>query len=268
MTEHTTTAADRLAGEEIRIHLRDPNEEQRAEDDFFRTSGDENASADLYRSLFYAGRALALYTFDHMVARFGLTFEGSVLELGGGYGYLSAYLKKKRPELRVVYSDVSIEAVRKSRQYEDFFGTRLDEKWVTGAEDTPFPDDSFDRVLFFASFHHTQDPAAAVREVARVLKPGGAVYMLFEPSCPGYLKPLYDFHVRRATVKEQYYSVGEYRRFFTGAGLAFRRHNYRSYLYRHSERSSLYYAFLSMLPGFAANAFPCSQVLVGVKPAA
>ena len=260
------TAADQLAGEEIRIHLHAPNEEQQAEDVFFRTSEDENASADLYRSLFYAGRALALYTFDHMVQRFGLTFQGSVLELGGGYGYLSAYLKKKRPDLNVVYSDVSLEAVRKSGQYESFFGTRLDAKWVTGAEDTPFPDASFDRVLFFASFHHTQDPAAAVRECARVLKPGGEVYMLFEPSCPGYLKPLYDFHVRRETVKEQYYSVGEYRGFFRAAGLSFRRHNYRSYLYRHSERSTLYYVLLSMLPAFMANAFPCSQVLVGTKP--
>jgi len=261
-------AVDRLADEEIRIHLRAPNDEQRAEDDFFRTSEDENASADMYRSLFYAGRALALLTFDHMVERFGLTFEGSVLELGGGYGYLSAYLKKKRPELEVVYSDVSVEAVRKSRQFEDFFGTRVDAKWVTGAEDTPFPDASFDRVLFFASFHHTQNPGAAVREVARILKPGGKVYMLFEPSCPAYLKPLYDFHVRRETVKENYYTVGEYRRFFTQAGLKFRRHNYRSYLYRHSERSSLYYAFLSLLPGFLANAFPCSQVLIGEKTGA
>lgn len=260
------TAVDRPAEEEFRVHLLDPNEDQRAEEEYFRSSEDENISAPLYRSLFYAGRALALFSFQEIVRRYGLTFGGSLLELGGGYGYLSCYLKKEHPELTVVYSDVSREAVRKSRQYEDFFGVRLDEKWVTSAEDTPFPDASFDTVLFFSSFHHTQDPAGAVRECARVLKPGGKLVMLFEPSAPGYLKPLYDFHVRRETIKEKYYSVGEYRRFFTGAGLTFRHHNYRSYLYRQSQRSSLYYFLLSLLPHFLVNAFPCTQVMIGEKP--
>ncbi len=252
----------------IRVHLDRPNEEQQAEDDFFRSSEDERASAELYRSLLYVGKAQSLLTFDDMVRRFGLSFHGSVLELGGGYGYLSSYVKKRHPECRVVFSDVSREAVEKSGQYEDFFGVSLDEKWVTGAEETPFPDASFDRVMFFASFHHTQDPQAAVRECARILRPSGELYLLFEPSCPGYLKPLYDFHVRRDEVKENYYSVGEYRRFFRSAGLGFRQHNYRSFLYRRSERSALYYAVLSMLPGFAVNAFPCSQVIVGSKPGA
>src|SRR5690606_15204100 len=109
------TPVDRDAEDGFHVHLRDLNEEQRAEETFFRTSPDENASAELYRSLLYAGRALALLTFDEMVRRFGLVFEGSVLELGGGYGYLGAYLKKRQPELTVVYSDVSREAVRKSR---------------------------------------------------------------------------------------------------------------------------------------------------------
>lgn len=250
---------------EILVHLSRPNAEQKAEDDFFRASEDENASADLYRSFLYVGKALSLLTFDEMVQRFGLTFHGTVLELGGGYGYLSSYLKKKYPDLTVFFSDVSEEAVRKSCQYEEFFGVTLDSKWVTSAEDTPFPDESFDRVVFFASFHHTQDPGAAVRECARILRPGGQLLLLFEPSCPGYLKPLYDRHVRRDEVKENYYSVGEYREMFVRAGLSFRHHNYTSYLYRRSQKSALYYTLLSMLPGFTVNAFPCSQVIVGEK---
>jgi ubiquinone/menaquinone biosynthesis C-methylase UbiE len=257
-------AAD--TSERFLVHLRDPNEDQRAEDDFFRASEDEMASAELYRSLLYVGKALSLLTFDDMVQRFGLTFRGRVLELGGGYGYLSTYLKKKHPEATVVFSDVSPEAVRKSSQYEEFFGVRLDEKWVTSAEDTPFEDASFDRVLFFASFHHTQDPSRAVAECARILKPGGELYLLFEPSCPGYLKPLYDLHVRRDEVKERYYSVGEYRKMFRAAGLGFRQHNYTGYLYRRSQKASLYYMGLSILPSFMANAFPCSQVIVGTRP--
>lgn len=251
---------------DFRVHLHAPNEDQRAEDDFFRASEHERASAELYRSLLYVGKALSLLTFDDMVSRFGLTFPGRVLELGGGYGYLSTYLKKQNPDATAVFSDVSPEAVRKSAQYEAFFGVRLDEKWVTSAEDTPFEDASFDRVLFFASFHHTQDPSRAVAECARILKHGGELYLLFEPSCPGYLKPLYDLHVRRDEVKEHYYSVGEYRRMFRDAGLRFRHHNYTGYLYRRSQKSALYYTVLSLLPSFVAGAFPCSQVIVGTKP--
>jgi glycosyltransferase involved in cell wall biosynthesis/ubiquinone/menaquinone biosynthesis C-methylase UbiE len=251
--------------EEILVHLRSPNAEQRAEDDYFRSSEDENVSAELYRSFVYVGKALSLLTFDEMVQRYGLSFQGTVLELGGGYGYLSAYLKKKFPDLTVYFSDISPEAVRKSRQYEEFFGVKLDAKWVTSAEDTPFPDDSLDRVLFFASFHHVQDPEAALRECARILKPGGQLFLLFEPSCPGYLKPLYDAHVCREEVKENYYSVGEYRRMFTQAGLSFRQHNYTDYLYRRLRRSTAYYVFLNLLPSPLASAFPCSQVMVGTK---
>jgi SAM-dependent methyltransferase len=249
----------------IRIHLECPNEDQLAEDAFFRASVDERASADLYRSLLYVGKAHSLLTFDEIVQQCGLTFEGSVLELGGGYGFLSAYLKKGRPDLEVVLSDVSEEAVRKSHQYEAFFGCRLDEKWVTAAESTPFDDGRFDVVMFFASFHHAQDPEAALAECARILKPGGRLYLMFEPSCPRYLQPLYDFHVRRDEVKERYYSVGEYGRMVRTAGFDARHFGYTSFLHRRSKRSILYYVLLSILPGFLQRALPCSQVVVGVR---
>lgn len=43
------------------------------------------------------------------------------------------------------------------------------------AEDLPFPDDSVDVVWSIASFHHWEDPDAGLREVTRVLAPGGRV---------------------------------------------------------------------------------------------
>jgi ubiquinone/menaquinone biosynthesis C-methylase UbiE len=44
---------------------------------------------------------------------------------------------------------------------------------VADAERLPFDDGSFTAVLCSNSFHHYPDPAAAVREMARVLSPGG-----------------------------------------------------------------------------------------------
>ncbi len=43
------------------------------------------------------------------------------------------------------------------------------------AEAIPLPDASCDLVLMFLSFHHVRDRPAAVREIRRVLKPGGRV---------------------------------------------------------------------------------------------
>lgn len=54
----------------------------------------------------------------------------------------------------------------------------LDEAFVCDAEHLPFNDASFDVVFHTMVAEHLQNPPAAIRETARVLKPGGA--LLFE----------------------------------------------------------------------------------------
>lgn len=248
---------------DISIYLKDLNPEQKAEDDFFKSSDSESAASDLYKSLLF--KTQSIFFFDDIVKKYNISFNGKLLELGGGYGYISAYIKRKFPDINVIYSDVSKEAVKKSQQYEDFFNVTIDEKWIIAAEDTPFSDNTLDNILFFASFHHVQDPKAAVKECARILKTGGKLYLLFEPSCPLYFKPLFDFYVRRDTVKENYYSIGEYKSFFKNAGLTFKHYNYREYIYRWSKKSMLYFLFLNLVPNALSNLFPCSQVIIGEK---
>jgi demethylmenaquinone methyltransferase/2-methoxy-6-polyprenyl-1,4-benzoquinol methylase len=46
------------------------------------------------------------------------------------------------------------------------------------AEDLPFPDESFDAVSFTYLLRYVQDPAATLRELARVLRPGGVLASL------------------------------------------------------------------------------------------
>ena len=51
------------------------------------------------------------------------------------------------------------------------------------AEAMPFPDDEFDCVVVTDAFHHFRDQPAAVREFARVVKPGGGVLVVeLDPS--------------------------------------------------------------------------------------
>lgn len=49
------------------------------------------------------------------------------------------------------------------------------------AEDMPFPDASFDAVTAYSFLDHVEDMGALLREVARVLKPGGVFYADLAP---------------------------------------------------------------------------------------
>ena len=46
------------------------------------------------------------------------------------------------------------------------------------AEDLPFPDETFDAVVFTYLLRYVQDPDATIRELSRVLKPGGELLSL------------------------------------------------------------------------------------------
>ena len=52
----------------------------------------------------------------------------------------------------------------------------------TSAEKVPFPDNHFDMVSAYSFLHHTEDYRKVLREVARVLKPGGICYVDLEPN--------------------------------------------------------------------------------------
>lgn len=56
------------------------------------------------------------------------------------------------------------------------------------AEALPFPDASFDAVSFTYLLRYVADPAATLRELVRVLRPGGAIASLdfFVPPSPGW----------------------------------------------------------------------------------
>ncbi len=64
---------------------------------------------------------------------------------------------------------------------------------LANAERLPFPDSSFDCVTIGFGLRNVTDKAAALRSMARVLKPGGQLLILefSHPVVPG-LKPLYD----------------------------------------------------------------------------
>lgn len=50
---------------------------------------------------------------------------------------------------------------------------RVEYRYPAAIEAAPFPDESFDVIFSTAAFEHFADPGIAIREIARLLKPGG-----------------------------------------------------------------------------------------------
>ncbi len=84
----------------------------------------------------------------------------SVLDVGCGDGSLAALLLEARPDLSITGLEVLARPSTKI-PVELFDGARI-----------PFPDRSFDIVMFVDVLHHTPDPMVLLREAARVARLG------------------------------------------------------------------------------------------------
>jgi 2-polyprenyl-3-methyl-5-hydroxy-6-metoxy-1,4-benzoquinol methylase len=101
----------------------------------------------------------------------------SLLDAGCGDGrFLAAVARLPNRPARLVGCDISerilqtaAEAVAREGGTAEFVRANL--------EQLPFPDDSFDRVLSVQVIEHLLDPPAGIRELVRVLKPGGTLVL-------------------------------------------------------------------------------------------
>jgi SAM-dependent methyltransferase len=100
-----------------------------------------------------------------------------LLEVGCGMG--TDLLQFARGGAICTGVDLTPRSIEISRRHFEIYGLPGD-FLLTDGERLPFPDDCFDVVYSNGVLHHTPDTAGAVREVHRVLKPGGiAKVMLY-----------------------------------------------------------------------------------------
>ena len=100
-----------------------------------------------------------------------------ILEIGLGYGTLSEALARTGADyhgLDIAAAPVGIVQARLSR----IEGQRLEQVQQGSVLALPFPDESFDGVVSIGCLHHTGDLFGAVREVRRVLRPGGRLVLM------------------------------------------------------------------------------------------
>jgi ubiquinone/menaquinone biosynthesis C-methylase UbiE len=130
-----------------------------------------------------------------------------VLDLGSGAGHVSFAAARRAGE--VVAYDLSAEMLSVVAAAAAERGLANIATRQGAAEHLPFPDASFDCVLSRYSAHHWRDVEAALREAARVLKPGG-VLGIVDAVSPG--APLLDTYLQAIELLRDPSHVRDYSR--------------------------------------------------------
>jgi demethylmenaquinone methyltransferase/2-methoxy-6-polyprenyl-1,4-benzoquinol methylase len=165
-------------------------------------------------------RVAALFSFGQdprwrktMVGAVGARSDDRVLDVATGTGLVARALKR-RFGCRVVGLDQSEEMLSRARR---LVGPVYEELVVGQAEQLPFADGEFDALTFTYLLRYVDDPAATMRELARVVRGGGRIAMLefYVPPWP-LLRPAWWLYTRVGLpalgrlVSREWYEVGRF----------------------------------------------------------
>ncbi|MFO7936161.1 MAG: class I SAM-dependent methyltransferase [Kiritimatiellia bacterium] len=114
--------------------------------------------------------------FESSFDEFGIHPEETVVDLGCGTGNMTIALLKHLNETgRVIALDISPGMLRRAQ------AKCSDSRalwFLSDAESMPMAKGTCDRVICFSAWPHFEDDSAVIREIRRVLKPGGQCHIL------------------------------------------------------------------------------------------
>lgn len=174
----------------------------------------EQASAYLTSAVHASGQDLV-----RLAERLSEASDARILDIGCGAGHAS-FVAARYAKQVVAYdlSEKMLAVVRNSAAERGYTHLSTQQGY---AEHLPFCDAGFDIVISRYSAHHWHDVGSALREVRRVVKPGGRVIFM-DVSAPG--NPVLDIWLQtiealRDTSHVCDYTPGEWMTFMTEAGL-------------------------------------------------
>ena len=104
--------------------------------------------------------------------------EGKVLDAGTGPGTLARDIARRQPRLQVYGIDLSEDMIRLAREHAK--REQLEERVHFDSGNIahmPYPDQSFDLVVSTISMHHWYEIEQPLRDLYRVLRPGGRLWI-------------------------------------------------------------------------------------------
>lgn len=138
----------------------------------------------------------------------GVTF----LDIGCGTGWAVRYAASLVETGAFYGIDLSEKMIEMAKNKAE--GLKNVHFYATSAEHLPFESDMFDSAICTNSFHHHENPLATLKEVHRVLKPTGRMYIV-DPTKDGIMKIINRF-IKEKAVKS-YYSSKEFKGLFLKA---------------------------------------------------
>lgn len=152
------------------------------------------------------------HTAKHVLARMPVEAGETVVDLGTGSGYALRALRE-RGIARGYGLDGAPEMVHNAQSYTDDNAIG----YLIGDFDAlPFEDDSVDHVFSMEAFYYATDPHNTLREVHRVLRPGGTFYCAVNFFLEN--EPTHEWQ-ERISVDMTLWNRQEYREAFRDAGL-------------------------------------------------
>ena len=150
---------------------------------------------------------------EQAIARMNVAPASEILDIGCGSGWAARLMAARSGGGHVVGIDVSDEMIRVAREQSSNVANVAFR--VASAENLPFPDNTFTHAFSMESLYYYADIAKALREIARVLQPGGwfvTVVDLYQENTPTHQ------WVEMLKVPVQLLSTAQYRSLFEAAG--------------------------------------------------
>lgn len=179
----------------------------------------EGDGSELYTHGAFRNIAGLAAQYKDFVGRIGLNAGEAVLEIGADSCWSVAGFARRG--CRCVALDINHHLIVSDlfmKEYGVYF-----ERVLADMNHLPFLDGSFDVVFCSQVLHHSTDLAGTMKEISRVLKPGGRLALFSEPMFGllfSWRRLLYGREARKLGIEERIYSIGQWLAAMRAVGLA------------------------------------------------
>ncbi len=199
----------------------------------------------------------------HILSKLALTNNQKVLSMGCGRGSDEKNIKTLFSKTDICSIDISLEMIK--RAIHNLSPSRFS---IAITEKAPFPDNSFDRIIAREVIEHVMDPALMLKEVSRILKPGGIAVITtengkslaptnyFESNIKPRIAKIFKYNLKSLPYKDKAPTLAEMKSYIDNAGLTLQEVFYDGALYHCL--SGMGAIFKSKLPGIT-HYFSCLE---------